>query len=151
MFVSVPHTNCDENQGSSGGGGGSSGEPILPGMMESVITDSLCPQADGNKLSHNYLWMRGQAAKICMISLPCLLRMPTEPGKVPNRIFFFLFLRSHLICLLSSAYLFSNQTKYNSHLQHIFTFVIRCGDRVGRQARRTIAGRLESQIKARMR
>lgn len=74
MFVSVPHTNCDENQGSGGGGGGgSSGELILPGMMESVITDSLCPQADGNKLSHNYLWMRGQAAKICMISLPCLL------------------------------------------------------------------------------
>lgn len=50
LFVSVPYTNCDENQGSSG----SRREPpkltdCLSGMMESVITDSQCPEADGKQ------------------------------------------------------------------------------------------------------
>lgn len=104
-----------KTRAAAAGGGGSSGEPIqvtdlLPGMMESVITDSMCPQADGNKLRHNYLWMRGQAAKICMISLPCLLRMPTEPGKVPNRIFFSLpQITPHLPSLLSIPFLQSDK------------------------------------------
>lgn len=125
MFVSVPHADCDENQSSSSSGDGSSGEPIqltdcLPGMMESVITDSLCPQADGNKLSHNYLWMRGQAAKICMISLPCLLRMPTEPGKVPNRIFFSLpQITPHFPSLLGIPFLQSDKM-YKPSAAHFY-------------------------------
>lgn len=35
----------------------------LSGLMESVITDSPCPEADGNKLSRNHLWMRGQGER----------------------------------------------------------------------------------------
>lgn len=35
----------------------------LSGLMESIITDSPCPQADGNKLSRNHLWMRGQGER----------------------------------------------------------------------------------------
>lgn len=107
MFVSVPHTNCDENQERA-----TQLTDCLSGMMESVITDSPCPEADGNKLSRNYLWMRGQAERCAWFlshaSLGC------QQNRAKPHIGFFL--KSHLISLLSSVYLFSNQTKCNSYL-----------------------------------
>lgn len=97
----------------------------LPRLMESVITDSPCPEADRNKLSRNHLWMRGQRERCAwFLSHASLGRM--ERNQAKSHVGFFL--KSHLIYLNSSVHLFSNQTKH-CHLT-VSTFSIWCASDV---------------------
>lgn len=82
----------------------------LSGLMESVITDSPCPEADGNKLSRNHLWMRGQGERCAWF--PSHASLGRKRNRAKSHIGFFL--KSHLIYLVSSVHLFSNQTKRNA-------------------------------------
>lgn len=83
----------------------------LCGLMESVITDSQCPEADGNKLSRNHLWMRGQGERSAWFlfhgSLGANRNRKSRTEYFP---------KSQLIYLVSSVHLFSKQTKRNCHL-----------------------------------
>lgn len=81
----------------------------LSGLMESIITGSPCPEADGNKLSRNHLWMRGQGER-CAWFLDCIsLVCRQSEEKSPKGCF----LKSHLIYLSSSASLPPNQPRQN--------------------------------------